>query len=234
MKLLSYVCRFDILAITETHLDRKVSNSQLEIENYKMVRRDRSLGMVGGGCLVYIANHLCFTRLKSFESTDIEGIWLKIMFDLSAFIVGSIYRPPSDSEFFQRFYITLEKVWLKYKNVIVIGDLNADFTRNRGEIKSAMGKRLHSILQHFDYSVVNDQPTRITSETSTLIDLIIASMPNTMHQMHENAPAGVFRPSIGVCNSTYILLNGLTYNPAEYFTSFERIFPSPERARKNA
>ena len=32
----------------------------------------------------------------------------------------------------------------------------------------------------------------------------------------------------------YILLNGLTYNPAEYFTSFERIFPSPERARKNA
>ena len=33
---------------------------------------------------------------------------------------------------------------------------------------------------------------------------------------------------------TYILLNGLTYNPAEYFTSFERIFPSPERARKNA
>ena len=32
----------------------------------------------------------------------------------------------------------------------------------------------------------------------------------------------------------YILLNGLTYNPAEYFTSFERIFPSPEMARKNA
>ena len=35
-------------------------------------------------------------------------------------------------------------------------------------------------------------------------------------------------------DETYILLNGLTYNPAEYFTSFERIFPSPERARKNA
>ena len=99
VKLLLYVCRFDILAITETHLNRKISNNQLEIENYKMVRRDRSLGMVGGGCLVYIANHLCFTRLKSFESTDIEGIWLKIMFDSSAFIVGSMYRQPSDSEF---------------------------------------------------------------------------------------------------------------------------------------
>ena len=30
------------------------------------------------------------------------------------------------------------------------------------------------------------------------------------------------------------LIEWLTYNPAEYFTSFERIFPSPERARKNA
>ena len=30
-------------------------------------------------------------------------------------------------------------------------------------------------------------------------------------------------------DSTYILLNGLTYNLAEYFTSFELIFPSPER-----
>ena len=29
----------------------------------------------------------------------------------------------------------------------------------------------------------------------------------------------------------YILLNGLTYHPAEYFTSFERIFPSPERGK---
>ena len=180
VKLLLYVCRLDILAITETHLNREISNSQLEVENYKMVRRDRSSGMVEGGCLVSIANHLCFTRLKSFESTDIEGIWLKIMFESSAFIVGSIYRPRSDSEFFQRFYIMLEKVWLKYRNVIVIGDLNADFTRNSGEIKSAMGKRLHNILQHFDYSLVNDQPTRITSETSTLIDLVIASKPNTI------------------------------------------------------
>ena len=85
------------------------------------------------------------------------------MFESSTFIVGSIYRPPSDSEYFQMFYITLEKVWLKYRNVLVIGDLDADFTRNRGEIQSAMGKRLHNILQHFDYLVVNDQPTRITS-----------------------------------------------------------------------
>ena len=177
VKLLLHICRFDILAITETHLNHKISDNQLQINNYKMVRRDRSRGTVGGGCLVYVANRLCFTRLRTLELADIKGIWLKIMFEVAAFIVGTIYRPPSDTDFFESFYVTLEKVWLKYRNVIVIGDLNADFTKNGENIISATGKRLHRMLQHFDYFVANDEPTRITAETSSLIDLIIASHP---------------------------------------------------------
>lgn len=34
IKLFLHECRFDILAITETHLDRKITNRQLEIDNY--------------------------------------------------------------------------------------------------------------------------------------------------------------------------------------------------------
>ena len=77
VKVLLHVCRFDILAITETHLDRKISNSQLKIDNYKIIRRDRDANTIGGGCLFYIASHICSTRLRSLESSDIEAIWLK-------------------------------------------------------------------------------------------------------------------------------------------------------------
>ena len=63
VKVLMQVCRFDILAITETHLNQKISNKQLEIDNYKIVRRDRNSGAAGGGCLVYINNHICSSRL---------------------------------------------------------------------------------------------------------------------------------------------------------------------------
>ena len=35
VRILLNVCRLDILAITETHLDKKIDNKQLEIENYK-------------------------------------------------------------------------------------------------------------------------------------------------------------------------------------------------------
>jgi hypothetical protein len=72
IRLLLKICRFDILALTETHLDSSISNQQLEIENYKIPRRDRK-GRQGGGCLVYIVNSICSTRLKSLESgSDIE------------------------------------------------------------------------------------------------------------------------------------------------------------------
>ena len=104
IKLKLHIGRFDIFAVTETHLDRKISNRQLEIENYKIMRRDRDAATIGGGCLVYIANHICSTRLHSLEAPDIEGIWLKILVNSTAFIVGTIYRPPSDSVFFDRFY----------------------------------------------------------------------------------------------------------------------------------
>ena len=100
VKVLLHVCRFDILAITETHLDRKISNSQLEIDNCKIIRRDRDANTIGGGCLFYIASHICSTRLRSLESSDIEAIWLKIMVNSSVFIIGTVYRPPSSDYLF--------------------------------------------------------------------------------------------------------------------------------------
>ena len=179
INVLMQLCRFDILAITETHLDKKISNQQLEIENYKIVRRDRNIGTVGGGCLVYIGNHICSTRLKSIETPEIEGIWLKISVNSSAFIVDTIYRSPSDSAFFNHFELVLEKVWAKFKNVVIMGDLNCDFARKeRNIVTSTFGRKLQILITQFNYTVANDQPTRIASNTSTLIDLVITSRPD--------------------------------------------------------
>ena len=73
--MLLQMCHMDILATTETHLDNKISNQQLKVENYNTYRRDRQEKQ-GGRCLVYVKNHICATRLKSLETTEIEQIWL--------------------------------------------------------------------------------------------------------------------------------------------------------------
>ena len=122
VRILLSVCRFDILSITETHLDKTISDGQLEVENYKIVRRDRRTQTNGGGCMVYVAN-----RMRTLESEQVEGIWLKVLIDSSVFIVGTIYRPQEIYDFFEPFHQTLEQLWLKYKNVVFVGDFNCDF-----------------------------------------------------------------------------------------------------------
>ena len=74
IKLLLKVCRFDVLSITESHLEAKISNQQLNIANDKIARKDRDNGP-GGGCVVYVSNNICCSRLKSLETLEIEGDW---------------------------------------------------------------------------------------------------------------------------------------------------------------
>lgn len=146
------------------------------MENYKIVRRDRCTGTSGGGCLVYVATHICIQRMSSMEREQIEGIWLKLLVGSSAFIVGTIYRPPEIYSFFEPFHETIEKLWMKYKNVIIVGDFNCDFSKRQGDnILSVMGQRLQKTLLQFSYTVMNKEPTRVTGDSSTLIDLVIAS-----------------------------------------------------------
>ena len=90
------------------------ADKQLHVDNYKTVRRDRNTGQDGGGCLIYIASHICYSRLKSLEPPDVELIWIKIMQNSSALILGNCYRPPSDFQFYSRSCDYLEKVWLNY------------------------------------------------------------------------------------------------------------------------
>lgn len=57
IELLLKVCRFDVLSITDSHLDEKISNEQLNIANYKIVRKDRD-DSSGGGCIACAVSHL--------------------------------------------------------------------------------------------------------------------------------------------------------------------------------
>ena len=51
------LCKFDMIAITETHLDKTVPDSALDINRMKLLRLHRK-GRKGGGCALYFAEHL--------------------------------------------------------------------------------------------------------------------------------------------------------------------------------
>ena len=56
LRFLQLLCKFDMIAITETHLDKTVPDSVLDISGMKLLRLDRK-GRKGGGCALYFAEH---------------------------------------------------------------------------------------------------------------------------------------------------------------------------------
>ena len=72
--------------------------------------------------------------------------------------------------------MVLDKVWVKYKNRVIVGDFNCDLTSTAsGTITSPLGNKLHSSLAQRNFVVVNNQATRVTTRLSTLIELVVTN-----------------------------------------------------------
>ena len=59
LKLIASNSTAAMISITETWLDNSVSDAEINIENYTVVRRDRNRN--GGGVCVYIRNDFAFS-----------------------------------------------------------------------------------------------------------------------------------------------------------------------------
>lgn len=95
-----------------------------------------------------------------------------------SFLVGCVYRPPNDSSFFEPFRDLIANIWLKRKNIILVGDLNCDMLHKPSNGESEYGKRLRRILCSHGLKNIINSPTRITANSKSLIDLVITSQPS--------------------------------------------------------
>ena len=102
------------------------------------------------------------------ETNNIPCLWLEITpINCKPFLVGNIYRPPdSKVEFNDRFEEFIDKVIGENKEYILMGDfnknlLNVDTNIEWGNFTTSLG--LTQLI---------DEPTRVTTESQTLIDHI--------------------------------------------------------------
>lgn len=86
--------------------------------------------------------------------------------------------PPNDSSFFEPFRDTIADIWLKRKNMILVGDLNCDMLHKPNNSESEYGKRLRRMLCSCGLKNIINSPTRITANSKSLIDLVITSQPS--------------------------------------------------------
>ena len=89
----------DVLAINETRLDFTVSDREVHIDGYEIVRRDRATnGRFGGGVCFYIRNCINFSVRNDLSLGQLENLCILITKPKARpFLIATWYRPPNSS-----------------------------------------------------------------------------------------------------------------------------------------
>jgi len=176
IQILLYETNFDILAVTETHLTNDISDFEINVTGYSLVRKDREQGNCGwGGTLLYYRTNLQAFENKTFESFGLEVVLLEVLVKSQKIVVASLYHPPRDYQsFLASFDKFLQPLWLKRNNIIILGDLNIDLSIENKR-NCSIERRFKNIRTKYDLKNVINKPTRITNHSQTLIDHIITS-----------------------------------------------------------
>ena len=119
------VSRYDIIALTKTHLDNSISDSEILPNNYLVFRRDRqSNGHYGGGVLIAVRNYIKAFPHESLQRES-EFIFIDILvFNNHKITFGVFYRPPNnETKPLEDLQIALQEIALK-NDLILVGDFN--------------------------------------------------------------------------------------------------------------
>ena len=83
----------DIICINETKTDDKIHDSDIEVDNYLLVRKDRNSD--GGGVAIYVLKDLEFAVRDDLMVYNLENVTIQLKIgNYRSFIVTALDRPP--------------------------------------------------------------------------------------------------------------------------------------------
>lgn len=159
-------CGFDVLAMCETWLHCGINNSDIKVDGYSLVRRDR-VGR-GGGVGIYIRNEIKFNVIHT--GHEIEQLWVMLHCDNLRFVFGVVYRPPhiDYKMFLNSLGDTLVECMALADVVYFCGDVNIDLLN----IDSSSTAYLCDFIESLNFVQLIEQPTRAAGTSISLIDHI--------------------------------------------------------------
>ena len=175
----NFVDKFDIITVTETHINSNVSDDDIKFESFSpnIMRRNRD-GAAGGGLLIYVRDGIGISRIRNLETSLDETIWVLIQGKGRSFLLCNTYRSDySDNQYWTRLKHAIEMAFEINLNVVITGDTNSD-------LFNTQNNKLSEIMTLFNFKKVINKPTRITAHSSTLLDPIIIS--DTMSSIYSD------------------------------------------------
>ncbi|XP_021351654.1 uncharacterized protein LOC110465005 [Mizuhopecten yessoensis] len=169
----------DIICITESHLNPLIPNSDIKLESFsdEIHRKDRTTGH-GGGVIIYHKNNILTKRRHDLENEHIEMIWIEVLIQNHKFLLGCIYRPDSNIEYWSKFEQILDKASETSMDILITGDLNVDMLR------TPPTSHLSRLLTKFNLKSIINKPTRVTPDSATSIDVVFTNNPSIVKNTH--------------------------------------------------
>lgn len=183
LKQLLYDFKPLIVVVSETHITSDIEESEYFIDGYKSFV-NLSVSRHTGGVICYVKSHVKCQEVQQF-STE-WNYWctlLKVDVGHKHMIIGGVYRSPNgcQSDFLDFFQELFELEELCTNDIIILGDFNFDLlTLGTG------ATRLLDIIHLAGCKQIVKKPTRVTSHSETLIDLIITN--TNIEEVERNFP----------------------------------------------
>ena len=168
--MIAYKTRAAVISITETWLYQSVTDSEVNINGYVILRRDRDRS--GGGVCLYVREDVTFTPLKiENQNKDSEVLCIELFLPKTKPItVGVCYRPPKQHNFIEQFEAILAQFKPEHETVL-LGDFNICYNDKKGPLY----KSYSTTLKMFNLTQIIKDPTRVTDTSSTIIDHILCN-----------------------------------------------------------
>ena len=181
----------DILLITESWLKEEISNNEIQINGYNILRRDR-IGSIGGGCLIYYAKALNVKEISLPNNVInsepyIQTLWMQISTHSITQTIGLCYNSPSSSlEEKTELNSQIKEACSIYKDVIICGDfnypnINWETLHSTGDDQLFLDTTLDCFLkQHVE------EPTR----NKNILDLVLSTNGVSISNVSIDDPFG--------------------------------------------
>ncbi|XP_077513263.1 uncharacterized protein LOC144124459 [Amblyomma americanum] len=197
----------DITVLTETWLNESVRNSEIFSSQkcYHIFRCDRPSGR-GGGTLIAVSEDIACFEVNL--DTTLEFICVQIKINNKALLFCACYRPPSTTVGFCNYlHDILNIIQTRFPNrpIFLFGDfnfpaINWSDTHLGNDGSSESTSFFSALCSTFSLTQVVTQPTRVTSTSSSILDLLLTSSPDLVSDVS-------YLPGL---SDHYLLLIGLS------------------------
>ena len=163
-----------IFGMSETWLTESVTDGEAGVGDYTLYRRDRE-NRSHGGVLLYVPEEIRSFRRQDLEVDGVEAIWVELRTKCSAILTGVVYRPPKAAASITKDICDMfEAVTQEGKEVVIMGDFNLNMLSPNSSALLLQTSAIECGLKQ-----MITEPTRVTNNSNSLIDLLFVSHPDT-------------------------------------------------------